>query len=287
MEELIWEQRERGVVLVKSNSTAPYLTVPDTWQGEPVREIGRYAFAGQEQLKRVTLPASIVCIDNHAFFNCRNLEQLRLNNGLHSVGDGAFKNCRSLHHISVHGLTYLKSIVTDFCNEITLTITTDDNQTIVLLFPEYDYAFQEIIPPREFRSVTYGSGSFYRMCVTRSGIDFVEYDRTFPRAVREDEPEVVREIAFNRLLYPYQLRAQYRDAYLSYLCNHASEAVSAVLSARDIARLELLLQHDILTQDVLETAIAQGAEQDFPEGVSLLMNHRLSRFGQSRRRFVL
>ncbi|MDO5785727.1 MAG: leucine-rich repeat domain-containing protein [Eubacteriales bacterium] len=287
MEELIFEQNKRGIVLVKSNSNAPYITVPDTWQGEPVREIGRYAFAGQEQLKRVTLPAGITCIDNHAFFNCCNLEQLRLNNGLHSVGDGAFKNCRSLHHISVRGLTYLKSIVTDFCNEITLTITTADSQTIVLLFPEYDYAFQEIIPPREFRSVTYGSGSFYRMCVTRSGIDFIEYDRTFARAVREDEPAVVREIAFNRLLYPYQLRAQYRDAYLAYLHDHASEAVSAVLNSRNIPRLELLLRHEILPQEALEAAIAQGAELDFPEGVSLLMNHRLSRFGQSRRRFVL
>lgn len=287
MEELIFERNKRGVVLAKSTSNAPYITVPNTWQGEPVCEIGKYAFAGQEQLKRVTLPSSIVCIDNHAFFNCRNLEQLWLNNGLHSVGDGAFKNCRSLHHISVHGLTYLKSIVTDFCNEITLTITTNDNQTIVLLFPEYDYAFQEVIPPREFRSVTYGSGSFYRMCVTRSGIDFMEYDRTFSRAVREDESAVVQEIAFDRLLYPYQLRAQYRDTYLTYLHDHTSEAISTVLTARNIPRLELLLQHEILPREALESAIAQGTELDFPEGVSLLMNHRLSRFGHSRRRFTL
>ncbi len=287
MEELIFERNKRGVVLVKSNSRTTYITVPDTWQGEPVREIGKYAFAGQEQLKRITLPAGIVCIDNHAFFNCRNLEQLCLAGGLHSVGDGAFKNCRSLHHISVHGLTYLKSIVTDFCNEITLTITTEDNRTVVLLFPEYDYAFQEIVPPREFRSVTYGSGSFYRMCVTRSGIDFTEYDRTFPRAVREDAPDVVQAIAFYRLLYPYQLREQGKDAYLTYLQDHALETVSAVLTARDIPRLELLLRYEILSCEALDAAIAQGSKIDFPEGVSLLMNHRLSRFGHARRRFTL
>ena len=288
MEELTFEQTDRSVVLVKSNSAASHLTIPDTWQGKPVREIGRYAFANHAQLRRITLPSELVCINNHAFFNCSQLSHVALrSNGLHSVGDGAFKNCRALHHISVRGLTYLKSIVTDFSNAVILTTVTTDGQTVVLLFPEYDYTFQEIIPPREFRSVTYGSGSFYRMCVTRSGIDFAEYDRTFPRAVREDEPSVAREIALYRLQYPYQLRSTYREHYRSYLREHAAETVSAVLASRDIPRLELLLREDILAQSELDAAISEGAALDFPEGVSLLMDHRLSHFGSARRRFVL
>ncbi|WP_394272095.1 leucine-rich repeat domain-containing protein [Butyricicoccus sp.] len=287
MEKLIFEQEKRGAVLVKSNSSAAFLTVPDTWQGLPVTEIGDYAFAQQPQLRRVTLPESVDSIGNHAFYNCFALEQLVLGNGLRSVGDGAFKNCRELHRISVRGLTWLKSIVTDFTNEITLTITAENGQTVVLLFPEYDYAFQEIIPPREFRSVTYGSGSFYRMCVTRNGVNFDEYDRTFPRAVREDEPEVVQAIAFYRLLYPYQLRPKYREAYLEYLSAHAPEVVSAVLAARDLPRLELLIKNELLAREQLEDAIAAASESDFPEGVSLLMDYRLSRFGRPTHRFAL
>ncbi|MCI6926951.1 leucine-rich repeat domain-containing protein [Butyricicoccus porcorum] len=287
MENLIFEQGKRGAVLVKSNSSAAFLTVPDTWQGVPVTEIGDYAFAQQPQLRRVALPGSVDSIGNHAFYNCAALEQLVLQNGLRSVGDGAFKNCRALHHIFVRGLAWLKSIVTDFTNEITLTIETGDRQTVVLLFPEYDYAFQEIIPPREFRSVTYGSGSFYRMCVTRNGVNFDEYDRTFPRAVREDEPEAVQAIAFYRLLYPYQLRAKYRTAYLDYLSAHAAEVVSDVLTARDLPRLELLIREELLTREQLEDAIAAASEREFPEGVSLLMDHRLSRFGRRANRFAL
>lgn len=197
MEPFIFQQTRRGAVLTKCTHDAAYLTVPAEWNGQPVCEIGSYAFSGLSVLRRVALPRSVDTIGNHAFYNCTALEQLVLQRGLHSVGDGAFKNCRSLHQISVRGLTYLKSIITDFCNEITLTIQTEDNQTAVLLFPEYDYAFQEIIPPREFRSVIYGSGSYYRMCVARNGVDFAEYDRTFPRAVREDEPHIVRAIAFS------------------------------------------------------------------------------------------
>lgn len=288
MEHLIFEQGKHGAVLKKYNGNAAFVTVPDTWQDLPVTEIGDYAFAQHPQLQRVTLPQSVASIGNHVFYNCFELEQLILKQGLCAVGDGAFKNCRKLHRISVRGLTWLKSIVTDFTNEITLTITTDDGQTVVLLFPEYDYAFQEIIPPREFRSVTYGSGSFYRMCVTRNGVDFNEYDRTFPRAVREDEPSAVQTIACYRLLYPYQLQTKHKNMYLDYLSEHASEVVSAVLAERNLPRLELLIANQLLSQEQLETAIAAASERDFPEGVSLLMDHRLSRFGRpTRRRFVL
>ncbi|HIV67283.1 MAG TPA: leucine-rich repeat domain-containing protein [Candidatus Butyricicoccus stercorigallinarum] len=287
METLSFEQGKRGAVLVKSAGDSAFVTVPAAWQGMPVTEIGDYAFAQQPQLRRVTLPASVDSIGNHAFYNCAALEQLILENGLRSVGDGAFKNCRLLHAISVRGLTGLKSIVTDFTNRVTLTVAVDEGRTIRLLFPEYDYAFQEVVPPREFRSVTYGSGSFYRMCVARDGVRFDEYDQTFPRAVREDVPEVVQSIAFYRLLDGYQLRPQYRDMYLDYLSAHAAEVVSAVLASRDVPRLELLLRHELLSREQLEDAIAAASAHDFPQGVSLLMDHRIARFGSARRSFVL
>ena len=118
--------------------------------------------------------------------------------------------------------------MTDFTNEITLTIH-ERGETIILLFPAYDYAFQEIIPPREFRSVTYGSGSFYRMCVTRKGIDFHEYDKTFSRAVREDAPETAQDIAFYRLLYPYRLLPDAREQYISYLTKPENTIGTSIL----------------------------------------------------------
>ena len=287
MEPFVFQKTRRGAVLTKCTRDTAYLTVPSEWNGLPVCEIGSYAFSDLSALRRVALPESVDAIGNHTFYNCAALEQLILQRGLHSVGDGAFKNCRSLHQISVRGLTYLKSIVTDFCNEVTLTIQTEDNQTAILLFPEYDYEFQEIIPPREFRSVTYGSGSYYRMCVARNGVDFAEYDRTFPRAVREDEPHTVRAIAFSRLLYPYQLRSAARDSYLSYLSDHIEEIVDEVVRLRSIPRLQLLLDHRLLPRDTVESAVAAASEHDFAEGVSLLMDYRLTHFGRAQRRFVL
>lgn len=147
MEQLLFEQTARGAVLKKYTGHAAHVTVPAQAHGKPVVEIADYAFANHEQLQRVSLPACVEDIGNHVFYNCHALEQLHLAHGLRSVGDGAFKNCRNLHAISVNGLTWLKSLVTDFTNEITLTIH-ERGETIILLFPAYDYAFQEIIPPR-------------------------------------------------------------------------------------------------------------------------------------------
>lgn len=286
MEELLFEQTARGAVLKKYTGHATHVTVPAQAHGKPVVELADYAFADHEELQRVTLPACVQDIGNHVFYNCHALEQLELARGLHSVGDGAFKNCRNLHAISVKGLTWLKSLVTDFTNEITLTIQ-ERGETIVLLFPAYDYAFQEIIPPREFRSVTYGSGSFYRMCVTRKGIDFREYDKTFSRAVREDAPETAQDIAFYRLLYPYRLLPDAREQYLSYLTQQADAAVYRILEQRNLPRLQVLLDEELLSESVVSYAIGKASEWDEPEAVSLMMDYRLKHFGKKKNRFAL
>lgn len=286
MEELLFEQTARGAVLKKYTGHATHVTVPAQAHGKPVVELADYAFADHEELQRVTLPACVQDIGNHVFYNCHALEQLQLARGLHSVGDGAFKNCRNLHAISVNGLTWLKSLVTDFTNEITLTIQ-ERGETIVLLFPAYDYAFQEIIPPREFRSVTYGSGSFYRMCVTRKGIDFREYDKTFSRAVREDAPETAQDIAFYRLLYPYRLLPDAREQYLSYLTQQADAAVYRILEQRNLPRLQVLLDEELLSESVVSYAIGKASEWDEPEAVSLMMDYRLKHFGKKKNRFTL
>ncbi|MGN1030596.1 MAG: leucine-rich repeat domain-containing protein [Butyricicoccaceae bacterium] len=287
MENLIFEQTEHGAVLTGVNGAPVHAVVPEAYQGQRVCAVGNYAFAQQKQLKSVTLPDGVERIGDHAFYNCRSLEQLTLHHGVGTIGDGAFKNCEALCRITMQGMQHIRHILSDFMNEITLTMTFEDGQTAVLLFPEYDYEYLENVPPREFRSVTYGSGSFYRRCVSNADVDFAQYDKTFERAVREDAPETVRSIAFLRLLYPYRLPPAARQRYLDYLAAHSAEAAEAVLRDRDIPRLELLLTHELMDQDALSGAISQAAELDFPEAVSLLMDHRLARFGRRRRRFAL
>ncbi len=287
MKNLIFEHTEHGAVLTGVNGAPVHAIVPDTDSGQPVCAIGRYAFAQHRQLKSVTLPDSVSAIGDHAFYNCRNLEQLTLHHGIESIGDGAFKNCEALRRITMQGMQHIKHILSDFLHEITLTMTFEDGQTAVLLFPDYDYEYLENVPPREFRSVTYGSGFFYRMCISNTSVDFEQYDNTFERAVREDAPAIVQAIAFFRLLYPYRLSPAHHAIYLKYLAGHIQEVTEAVIRQRDMTRLELLVAHELMDPDTLSDAISLAAEQDFPEAVSLLMDHRLARFGSRRKRFAL
>ena len=48
-----------------------------------------------------------------------------------------------------------------------------------------------------------------------------------------------------------------------------------------------ITDHRLLPRDTVESAVAAASEHDFAEGVSLLMDYRLTQFGQARRRFVL
>ena len=56
MEPFVFQQTRRGAVLTKCTHDAAYLTVPAEWNGQPVCEIGSYAFSGLSALRRVALP---------------------------------------------------------------------------------------------------------------------------------------------------------------------------------------------------------------------------------------
>lgn len=286
MEDLIFTQGTSGIVVQKYTGHASQLTIPDSWNGQPVTEIGAYAFSHCTSLISVTLPSYLEAIGDHAFYHCHALTCIRLAKGPRFVGNGAFMNCYALHDIYIQGMYGIRGLVMDFSSELTVHITAPDGTPFMLLFPEYDYSYEETLP-RGIMSVSYGSGAFYRACVMLEKIQFADYDREFKRAVRMDSPATTQKIALYRLLYPYQLRPIFRQAYIDYLIQNAAEVIRTVLDARDIPVLTFLLENNILSQEVLQDAIAHAAGMDFPEGVSLLMEHRMTRFGAQKRRFTL
>lgn len=70
--------------------TAAEIAIPETISGKPVTRIGQNAFNGST-IAAVTIPDSVVQIDDNAFANNRNLASVTINgNNLLSIGDGAF-----------------------------------------------------------------------------------------------------------------------------------------------------------------------------------------------------
>ena len=86
---------ERGVLLIY-HGNARTVTVP-----KGVKRIGRLAFSGAYDTKRVVLPEGLVEIGDEAFDGADNLREVVLPFTLKRIGTGAFHGCRKLRRIDL------------------------------------------------------------------------------------------------------------------------------------------------------------------------------------------
>lgn len=80
-----------GTTLVKYTGTAKTVSVSDT-----VKVIGEEAFAGNEFVTEIKLPASIEEISYRAFADCASLEKITISDNIYKISSGAFSNCKEL-----------------------------------------------------------------------------------------------------------------------------------------------------------------------------------------------
>ncbi|MCQ2408287.1 MAG: leucine-rich repeat protein [Oscillospiraceae bacterium] len=76
------------------------LTVPDTYDGQPVTAIGAAAFADNHFVKEITLPDTITKIGDAAFSSCVSLKQVTAA-GAEEIGAKAFANDTALAEVSL------------------------------------------------------------------------------------------------------------------------------------------------------------------------------------------
>lgn len=77
------------------------LTIPQTYNGLPVTEIDRRAFARYSSLTSVEIPDSVTWIGSSAFEDCDSLESVVIGSRVTTIGNGAFLNCSSLTSIVI------------------------------------------------------------------------------------------------------------------------------------------------------------------------------------------
>lgn len=68
-----------------------HLVIPETIQGFTITIIGKNAFAETQMLQKVTIPNSVVTIEDRAFYDA-NLEEVILGDNVESIGNYAFFN---------------------------------------------------------------------------------------------------------------------------------------------------------------------------------------------------
>ncbi len=205
-----------------------------------VTELAEYTFSQCRKLRRVTLPARLERLERQAFYNCTALEALDLPDTVTFVGSGLFMNCRSLARLSLPIGINLSVLLSDLSNDLDLTVRYPDGAARFFL-PGFSYEYEDIIGPRIWRTITYGSGYLYRECFSSRDVDFDLYESYFDLAQKQDEAATAARIAWYRLRWPYHLAPRPREVYLAYLRAHSLPVLDLLLEEDDLAGLETLL----------------------------------------------
>ena len=122
------------VLLFDVFGSAADITVPSSLLGNPITEIGPYAF--NPGLRSITLPASVEIIREKAFYNCTQLSQVNFGNltSLREIGEDAFNSTAITSFVAKSALTVIKSkaffgtnalVNADFREASALTIKSD------------------------------------------------------------------------------------------------------------------------------------------------------------------
>ena len=86
-----------------------------------------------------------------------------------------------------------------------------------LVFPEHYDEAVENTPARILYTEYHGSGSNYRQCFYNKELNYQEYDKLFEMAVVMDKLEVLVNMSFGRLEFPYELTEKAREEYQGYI----------------------------------------------------------------------
>lgn len=112
-----------GSKLLKYTGTAEVVSVPDG-----VKEIGEEAFAGNDNLVKVTIDGDVEKIDYRAFADCDYLRTVKIGDSVAKLDTAAFSNNKSLKNVSIGaGLKELGSGVFAGCSQLAELTVAEDN----------------------------------------------------------------------------------------------------------------------------------------------------------------
>ena len=108
---LRYDETLGGYTVVSYSGNDKSVTIPDNYNGMPVKAIGDHAFYGENKLLDITIGQNVISIGLSAMRACPALETVRLPASLVSFGNRALSDCRSLREITVDaGNTAYKAI---------------------------------------------------------------------------------------------------------------------------------------------------------------------------------
>ena len=265
------------------------------WEVSDGLEFGReeHVLAGND-VEEIVFPDTLKEIGRYIFYGCGNLKKLEFSDSLMQIGCGAFTGCHALEKLTVHMRQGKKSGAKEMLGEMWQRIDVnflyeyeedgieksdimhrrENKSEARLVFPEHYDEAVENTPARILYTEYHGSGSNYRQCFYDKELNYQEYDRLFEMAVAMDKLEVLVDMSFGRLEFPYELTGKARKNYREYIRKNLGDIAEYLVKQEDMHRLEVLSSQKLWTLEGIDTALDCASKRKETEVSAFLMNER-------------
>ena len=252
-----------------------------------------HVLAGND-VEEIVFPHTLKEIGRYIFYGCGNLKKLEFSDSLMQIGCGAFTGCHALEKLTVHMRQGKKSGVKEMLGEMWQRIDVnfryeyeedgieksnimhrrENKSEARLVFPEHYDEAVENTPARILYTEYHGSGSNYRQCFYDKELNYQEYDRLFEMAVAMDKLEVLVDMSFGRLEFPYEMTGKARENYREYICKNLGDIAEYLVKQEDMHRLEVLSSQKLWTLEGIDSALDCASQRKEMEVSAFLMNER-------------
>ena len=265
------------------------------WEVSDGLEFGReeHVLAGND-VEEIVFPDTLKEIGRYIFYGCGNLRKLEFSDSLMQIGCGAFTGCHALEKLTVHMRQGKKSGVKEMLGEMWQRIDVnflyeyeedgieksdimhrrENKSEARLVFPEHYDEAVENTPARILYTEYHGSGSNYRQCFYDKELNYQEYDRLFEMAVAMDKLEVLVDMSFGRLEFPYGLTGNARENYREYIRKNLGDIAEYLVKQEDMRRLEMISSQKLWTLKGIDSALDCASKRKETEVSAFLMNER-------------
>lgn len=245
-------------------------------------------------VEEIVFPDTLKEIGRYIFYGCGNLKKLELSDSLMQIGCGAFTGCHALEKLTVHMKQGKKSGIKEMLGEMWQRINVnflyeykedgieksdimhrrENKSEARLVFPEHYDEAVENTPARILYTEYHGSGSNYRQCFYDKELNYQEYDRLFEMAVAMDKLEVLVDMSFGRLEFPYELTGKARENYREYIRKNLGDIAEYLVKQEDMHRLEVISSQKLWTLEGIDSALDCASKRKETEVSAFLMNER-------------
>ena len=254
----------------------------ETWESEDVISFGEERLLAGEEVQEIVFPDTLKEIGRYIFYGCKKLERLEFSDTLMQVGTGAFTGCSGLKELVIHQKKGIKSCAKEILGELWQKIDVDflyengeaGGQRAHMVFPEHYDEAVENTPARILYTEYHGSGSNYRQCFYDKELNYQEYDRLFEMAVAMDKLEVLVDMSFGRLEFPYELTGKARENYREYIRKNLGDIAEYLVKQEDMHRLEVISSQKLWTLEGIDSALDCASKRKETEVSAFLMNER-------------